>query len=32
MGMHLLHCAHGGEKMISYDVVHDAFIFVVKDA
>jgi hypothetical protein len=32
MGMHLLHCAHGGEKTISYDVVYDAFMSIVKDA
>jgi len=32
MQMHLFYCAHGGERMISYDVVHDAFISIVKDA
>ncbi len=32
MGIHLLHCAHDGEKMVSYDVVRDAFVALVKDA
>ncbi len=25
MGIHLFHCAHGGERMASHDVVWDAF-------
>jgi hypothetical protein len=30
--MHLHHCTHGGERTISYDVMHDAFMSIVKDA
>jgi hypothetical protein len=30
MGIHF-HCAHGGEKMTSHDVVQDASVAIVKD-
>jgi hypothetical protein len=32
LGIHLLRCAHGGEKTTSHDVVRDAFASIVKDA
>jgi hypothetical protein len=25
MGIHFLHCAQGGERMVSHDIVQDAF-------
>ncbi len=31
MGIQLFHYAHGGERMISHDVVSNAFAFIVKD-
>jgi hypothetical protein len=32
IGIHLLHCAHGGERTTSHDVMWDAFVYIVKDA
>jgi hypothetical protein len=32
MGIHFLHCAHGGERITSHDVVSDAFVFIMRDA
>jgi hypothetical protein len=31
MGIHLLYCAHGGEKTTSHDVIQNTFASVVKD-
>ncbi len=30
MGIHLVHCAHGGERTASHDVVQDAFMSIVR--
>jgi hypothetical protein len=30
MGIHLFHCTHGGERMLSHDVVWDAFASIVR--
>jgi hypothetical protein len=32
MGIHLLHCAHGGDTTTLHDVMQDGFTIVVKDA
>ncbi len=32
MGIHLFHCIHGGEKMVSHDVVRDVFTAIGKSA
>jgi hypothetical protein len=32
MGIHLLCCMHGGERMASHDVVQDVFGAIAKDA
>ncbi len=31
MGIHLLHCTHGGEKTTSHNVIRDAFMSIVRD-
>jgi len=31
MKIHFLHYAHGEERMISHDIVQDAFVFIVRD-
>jgi hypothetical protein len=31
MGIHLLHCVHGGERMALHDVVWNVFMAIVKD-
>jgi hypothetical protein len=32
MGIHFLCCTHGGQMMTSHDVVHDAFVLIMRDA
>jgi hypothetical protein len=32
MGIHLLHCTHGGERIASYNAIQDAFVSIVRDA
>jgi hypothetical protein len=32
MGIHLLCCTHGGERMVSHDVVQNVFVAIAKDA
>jgi hypothetical protein len=31
MGIHFFHCTHGGEKMVSNEVVQDAFASITRD-
>jgi hypothetical protein len=31
MGIHFLHCVHGGERMASHDVVQDVFAAIARD-
>jgi len=31
MGMHLLHCAHGGERTVAHDVVQDSIASIIRD-
>jgi hypothetical protein len=31
LGIHLLHCAHSGERTTSYDIVWDVFASITKD-
>ncbi len=30
MGIHFFHCTHGGERMLSHDVVRDAFASITR--
>jgi len=30
MGIHLFHCTHGGERMLSHDIVRDAFASITR--
>ncbi len=32
MGIHLLRCAHGGERKVSHDVMQDVFMNIARDA
>jgi hypothetical protein len=32
MGIHLLHCTHGGERIASHNAIQDAFVSIVRDA
>jgi hypothetical protein len=32
MGIHLLYCAHGNERMGSHDAVRDIFVSIAQDA
>jgi hypothetical protein len=32
MGIHLLYCAHGGERTASHDVIQNIFSSIAKDA
>jgi len=31
MRIHFFHCAHGGERIVSHDVMQDAFASIAKD-
>jgi hypothetical protein len=31
IGIHFFHCTHGGERMVSHDVVWDAFASIARD-
>jgi hypothetical protein len=31
MGIHLFHCAHGGDRTTSYDVMQDVFASIARD-
>jgi hypothetical protein len=32
MGIHLLHCTHGEERIVFHDVMWDAFTYIARDA
>jgi hypothetical protein len=31
MGIHLLRCTHGNERMGTHDVIHDIFVTIMQD-
>jgi hypothetical protein len=31
MGIHLLHCAHGNERMGTHDAIHNTFAAIAQD-
>lgn len=31
-GIYFFHCVYDGKRMVSYDVVHDVFVFIMRDA